>query len=229
METPNNWQVLETAEDVALKSVTLILEASEQAIQSRGEFHLVTAGGTTPLRCYQLLAEKTLPSPDKWHIYIGDERCVPVDDKDRNSLALEQTWLAKSDIPQANWHYMLAEQGAEKAAEDYRRIVDGVTFDIVMLGMGEDGHTASIFPNHSYQHSSVVTEFNSPKMPPERVSLSVAKLSDTQLVLKLITGAGKQTAMSQWLNNEDLPITRIKGAETLVLLDNPAFPNEDRT
>lgn len=224
MEMPDNWKIFETAEEVALESVAFILKAAAEAIEAKGVFHLVTAGGTTPLRCYQLLAEQTLPEPEKWHIYIGDERCVPVDHQDRNSLALAQAWLEHSKIPKQNWHFMQAEQGANQAAAHYRTLVEGVRFDVVMLGMGEDGHTASLFPNHLYPQDSVVTEFNAPKMPPERVSLSVEKLSDANCVLKLITGKSKQPILSEWLMHGDFPIVQVSGQTTWVLLDRLACP-----
>lgn len=224
MEVPDNWHVLQDPEAVAREAVALILSSAEEALQRRGSFHLVTAGGTTPLLCYRLLAQETLPSPEKWHIYMGDERCLPERDPDRNSVALEKSWLSQSTIPQTHWHFMPAELGAAEAATRYQEIIRDQTFDLVMLGMGEDGHTASLFPGHDYPKSEVVTEFHAPKMPPERLSLSFPKLSDASLVLKLITGKAKAKAVSQWLEGEVLPIAQIKGDQTIVLLDVSAYP-----
>lgn len=222
-----DWTVLDSAEQVAQIAVAAILKQAKQAIASKGVFHLVTAGGTTPMRCYELLLEKDaeIAHLDKWHIYMGDERVLPADDAERNSLALVASWLSKSSIPKENWHLMATENGVEKAQESYKKIVDEIMcFDVVMLGMGEDGHTASIFPNHVYQEDSVVIERNSPKMPPERISLSVARLSQAELVIKLITGSGKKQACSQIQQGATLPITLPEGKTTLILLDEAAMP-----
>lgn len=235
IKTPENWQILSSPQEVAEKAVKLICEAAQQAIKKRKGFYLVTAGGTTPMLCYKLLSELNFAKNniewEKWHIYMGDERCLSPDNQERNSFALYQAWLKSSKIPQENIHLIPAEQGSEIAKNNYKKSIQNIElFDLVMLGMGEDGHTASLFPNHTYSNESVVTELNSPKMPLERVSLSYERLSKSRRVLKLITGSGKQSAIKQWLAQEDLPITKIIATAPLgvtnVLLDKEALPDE---
>ena len=228
---PDHWLVYADAATVAQATVDLILERATQAIADRGAFHLVTAGGTTPMACYRLLADLTSSKANiewtKWFIYMGDERCLPVDDPERNSLNLDQAWLNLGQIPAQNIFFMPAELGATAAAAAYEKVLKEVScFDVVMLGMGEDGHTASLFPSHDYPiGQKLVTEFNSPKMPPERVSLSFECLSNARFVMKLVTGAGKQAAVQQWLAGEPLPISQVVGQErTEVLLDFAALP-----
>lgn len=233
---PNNWRCFASAAELAEFTCQSILEIAQEAIQKRGAFHFVTAGGTTPLQVYQLLAayEKNAlgtsqPMMDwsKWHIYIGDERCLPVDDAERNSLALQNNWLKYSQIPTENIHFMPAELGAKQAALRYQSVVENLYFDVVLLGMGEDGHTASLFPGHSHQHEAenlVQTEFNSPKPPSERVTLSVNCLGNSHHLFKLITGTNKQAAVQQWLAGETLPISQVCGEDTQVLISIESCP-----
>lgn len=234
---PKGWLFFETPTELAEFTFESILEISKQAIDKRGSFHFVTAGGTTPLQVYRLLADYEVTHSDsavdwsKWHIYIGDERCLPVSDPERNSLALETAWLVKSSIPASNIYYMPAEQGPDEAASSYESVVKGVKFDVVLLGMGEDGHTASLFPGHSHDHESgqlVQTEFNSPKPPLERVTLSAACLGNSRFLFKLITGSGKQQAVKQLLEEtsqeEQLPIAMVKGKNTKILVSADSLP-----
>lgn len=228
---PDHWLIFPNANDVAQAVVDLIIERAHHAIAQRGAFHLVTAGGTTPMQCYRLLASMTdHPAKidwSKWFIYLGDERCLPVDDSERNSLNLEQAWLKNVPIPTENIHFIPAELGAEVAAQQYAKILSGlICFDVVMLGMGEDGHTASLFPEHLYPAGkTVVTEHQSPKPPLERVSLSYECLSNAYFVMKLVTGSGKRWAVQQWLAGHQLPISRVVGLErTEVFIDFSAFP-----
>lgn len=239
LQIPNNWQIFNSAEEVAQEAVKLISKTAKQAIKERGEFHLVTAGGTTPLHCYRLLSEINNSQHDdlkhnwhKWHIYMGDERCLDVNDTARNSFSLNQSWLKSNSIPPTNIHFMPTEKGAEFAKNAYKKIIQPIElFDIVMLGMGEDGHTASLFPDHDYpENESVITELNSPKMPSARISLSYQRLSRSRMVLKLITGVNKQSAIKQWLAKKELPITKVEASEPLgitkVLLDKLAIPEK---
>lgn len=225
---PENWQLLATAEDVAETALQVILSAAEKAIAEKGSFHFVTAGGTTPNAIYAKLAALSDDALnwDAWHIYMGDERVLPANNSERNSKVLNDIWLKDSKIPAQNQHLMRTELGLEASAEDYRQQISGVSFDVVMLGMGEDGHTASLFPGHNVSAvAGVLCETDSPKMPPERISLSYECLGETQLLLKIITGASKQTPISQWLAGENLPINQVKTANIeVVLLDNSAMP-----
>lgn len=226
---PLDWSVFESANEVADYAVYQILETARQSIKLNGSFHLVTAGGTTPLQVYRKLLTLNQDSSidwSNWHIYMGDERCLPVNDPERNSLALQQAWLNESSIPTENQYFMAAELGANEAANQYEKLVKGRFFDCVLLGMGEDGHTASLFPGHEHleeQDLLVQTEYHSPKPPAERVTLSSACLSHSQCVIKLITGSSKQQAMRLWLDGENLPIKEITGDKTFVLISKDSL------
>ncbi len=210
MQNNNRWHILETADQVAVAACRQILDAAEQAIAEHGIFKLVLAGGSTPEKVYRLLALSDANWAN-WHIYYGDERCLPVDHADRNSLMATQAFLGKVAIPESQIFTILAELGPERAAQQYQQIVaDAVPFDMVLLGMGEDGHTASLFPGHQHQEEELAhAVYNSPKPPPERVSISAKALSNTHQLIFLITGANKQEAVKNWRLGLDLPVAAI--------------------
>jgi len=210
MQQNSRWHILETADQVAQAAYQQILDAAEQAIADHGSFKLVLAGGGTPEKVYRLLAQADADWA-RWFIYYGDERCLPADHADRNSLMAASVFLEKVAIPEAQIFTIPAELGPEPAAQQYQQIVAAaVPFDMVLLGMGEDGHTASLFPGHSHSENELAhAVYNSPKPPPERVSISAKALSDTQQLVFLITGANKQDAVKSWRSGEDLPVATI--------------------
>ena len=224
-----HWQVLPTADDVANQALKIILSVSEENIETNGYFRIVLAGGTTPKKIYQLLAKQSCEW-EKWHLYLGDERCLPVNDPDRNSEMIRKTLLQKIDIPKENVHFISAENGAESAANAYaKEIANKAPFHLVMLGMGEDGHTASLFPGHEHNDDELVhAVYDSPKPPSDRVSLSVKSLSDNLNLLILVTGKSKQQAVEEWQNGKEIPISKISSmGNKKVLLDNLAVNRKE--
>jgi 6-phosphogluconolactonase len=223
---PNNyvWNCLENADAVAEATCKDILAAAQSAIAERGKFKLVLAGGTTPEKVYRLLAQSAADWAN-WWIYHGDERCLPVDHKDRNCVMANQALLAHVAIPKQQIFDIPAELGPEQGAKIYQPIVaDALPFDLVLLGMGEDGHTASLFPGHIHNPNNLThAVFNSPKPPPERVSISAKALSNTQQVIFLITGTNKQEAIKRWQQNDDLPVTQICTDHVTIHIDRDAY------
>ena len=204
-----NWKPYDSIELLAEAACERVLQAAEKAIAANGAFKLVLAGGTAPVKAYQLLATKQ-QDWSKWHIYYGDERCLPMDDSERNSLVAEQKWLNLVTIPKAQIHPMAAELGAEAGAEQYAKIVaEAGTFDLVLLGMGEDGHTASLFPGHVHNVDELThAVHNSPKPPSDRVSISSKALSNTEELIFIVSG-DKHDALAAWKNKEDIPVTHL--------------------
>jgi len=210
MQTINQWHQFDTATQVADEVLVQILNSAEKAIAERGSFKLVLAGGSTPEKIYQqLVGAKTDWS--KWMIYYGDERCLAADDKDRNSIMASNALLSKVAIPAANIFTMPTELGAVEAAVKYREaIADVEQFDLVLLGMGEDGHTASLFPGHVNASEETVHEvYNSPKPPSDRISLSAKTLANTRQCFFIVTGASKVDPVKQWKQGADLPVATI--------------------
>ena len=204
-----NWKPYDSIELLAEAACQRVLQAAEKAIAEKGAFKLVLAGGTAPVKAYQLLATKQ-QDWSKWHIYYGDERCLPVGDSERNSLVAEQKWLNLVGIPKAQIYPMAAELGAEVGAEQYAKVVaEAGTFDLVLLGMGEDGHTASLFPGHVHNIDELThAVHNSPKPPSDRVTISAKALSNTAELIFIVSG-DKQEALTAWKNKEDIPVTHL--------------------
>jgi 6-phosphogluconolactonase len=217
-------RLFETADEVAAAAADLILAQADAAIAARGAFRLVLAGGSTPTAAYRLLATRDARW-DAWHIYFGDERCLRLDDAERNSVMAAGALLARVAIPPAQVHPIPAEQGAAAAAAAYEtRVRDALPFDLVLLGMGEDGHTASLFPGHAIASDPlVVPVHDAPKPPSDRVSLTPKALCHSAQILLLITGAGKHDALERWRAGEPLPVARVAAAgNTLAMLDRAA-------
>ena len=206
----SEFTVVETPEEVAAAGAAAIAQALQV-----GSRTLVLAGGTTPGRCYQLLADLEV----EWArvaVLFGDERCVPPDHPDSNYRMARETLLDR--VAPATVHRMPAELGPEEGAAEYSRIVETLLpLDVVILGIGEDGHTASLFPGHPVLKAKglVAGVRNSPKPPPERVTLTLAVLQGARQVIILATGAGKANAVAMAKRGE-VPSGMIAGARWLI-------------
>lgn len=224
MHDSTRWHIFEDATAVATEGARRIMTAAGTAIAERGVFRIVLAGGRTPVQTYRMLAEQATDWTG-WQIYFGDERCLPPDHEGRNSKAAALAWLDLVPIPAENIHPIPAELGAEAAAAAYsQQVGTALPFDLVTLGMGEDGHTASLFPGHWHSAGDLVLPVHgAPKPPPERISLSTRALSNTHEVLVLVTGVAKRKAVAAWKAGESLPVAAIGGEKgTDVLIDRDA-------
>lgn len=213
---PWRWHSLVDEDALLDAALAVILDSATRAISARGRFQLVLAGGNTPRELYRRL--RHTPSEwSAWHVYFGDERCLPADDAARNSRMAAEVWLDFVPLPAAQIHPIAGELGATAAATRYRETLRAVgDFDLVLLGLGEDGHTASLFPGHEWGETAdapdVLAVFAAPKPPPERVSLSAARLSRTRRAIFLVSGQGKQAALSAWRAGEKIPAQAIRPA-----------------
>ena len=227
--TAPEWRVFSDADTLVACLADTLCEAAQGAIAARGAFHLVLAGGRTPLDLYRELSQRDA-GDGRWHLWYGDERCLPLDHPERNSRMIETAWLAASRIPPENHRPIPAELGATQAAAQYAENLKEVTdFDVVLLGMGEDGHTASLFPDHDWgippSSPDVLAIQDAPKPPAERVSLSAARLNRSKHVWFVVTGSSKNNAITRWKNGEALPVSAVRGKqETLAWLDAAALP-----
>ena len=220
------WRILNTPAGVAAAAVECLLTAAQAAIAARGHFRVVLAGGRTPELAYRLLAEEKADWA-RWELYLGDERCLPEDHAERNSRLIERAWLSRIPPDLARVHFIPAERGPVAGAAGYApRVVAVVPFDLVLLGVGEDGHTASLFPGQPLDPEAwVVPVWDAPKPPPERVSMGLRALRSTRRLLVLATGMDKRVALGRWRAAEDLPIARVcQGMPVSVLVDVDADP-----
>ena len=223
------WQWFARDAEVRQAAHHAIATAAHAAIEARGAFRMVLAGGSTPRAVYASLCD--LPTDwASWHLYFGDERVLPADHPERNSQMAQDVWFAQTSIPQDHIHAMSTEHGLESACATYTQLLAPLgEFDLVLLGLGEDGHTASLFPAHDIGAADdapdVLMVHDAPKPPPQRLSLSAHRLSRARQVLFLVTGASKQEAVARWKSGEPIPAAAIHCPNGVdVLLDNAAWP-----
>lgn len=218
--------VYQDAGSLATAVALCIADVARQAVAARGVCRIALAGGETPRRCYEQLRHM----PVDWghvHVYFGDERCLPVGDEQRNDTMAQHALLLHVAIPAANVHSIPAESGAQVAASRYAlELHQALPLDLVLLGMGEDGHTASLFPGNPALRirESVAAVFDAPKPPPDRVTLSMATLNAARRKIFLVAGVGKRTALQRIAQGEMLPAGQIANAEWYVNQD--VLPSE---
>lgn len=205
----HHWSVYREMEDASRAAAEFLADNILAAVDARGVCHVIVPGGTTPARCFDFLIQKPLP----WqHIYWypGDERCYPAGHPERNDVMLQQHLLA--NVPDGHFYAMPAESGPEQAARTYReRIADVDVFDIAFLGLGEDGHTASLFPGDAalQDRNSVVAVHHAPKPPAERVSMGLNTLRQAGLRMVLAGGDGKAAIVQRIRAGDSLPVNSI--------------------
>jgi 6-phosphogluconolactonase len=207
------FAVLASAEEVASTAANDIASYLREGART-----LVLAGGTTPRRCYELLAKLEV----EWgriSILFGDERCVPPSDPESNYRMARESLL--DQVAPAVVYRVPAELGPEVGAAEYEKVVAALTLDVILLGVGEDGHTASLFPGHPALSATglVVGVNGSPKPPPRRVTLTLTALRSARRVIILATGAGKSEAVERAARGE-VPSGMIANARWLI--DPPA-------
>lgn len=208
------------------QAISHVQEAARRALARRGVFHIVLAGGDTPRAVYSALVVLETEWT-AWQIWFGDERCLPPGDSGLNSTMAMETLLSRVPLPPENIHRIRGELGAAEAARLYEKETESVPcFDLVLLGLGDDGHTASLFPGHDWGTENdavdVLAVFDAPKPPLERVSLSVQRLKRTREVLFLAAGEQKRSVVKSYRRGESMPATMIHGLERTTLLYCPA-------
>lgn len=204
------FTVLPTAEDVAAAAASDICEALREGART-----LVLAGGTTPRRCYELLSNLEV-AWGRVTVLFGDERCVHPDHPDSNYRMAKDALLGK--VAPATVYRMPAELGPDEGASVYGHVVSAASpLDLVTLGVGEDGHTASLFPGHPALAAGgfAIGIRDSPKPPPQRVTLTLGALQSARRVIILATGAGKADAVAKAKRGE-VPSGMIAHARWLI-------------
>jgi 6-phosphogluconolactonase len=196
------------AEELARNAADHLAARIREYVERNGVCRVALPGGRTPARCLALLAQASLPRA-RVHWYLGDERCYPAGHEERNDVMLEAQLWSRMDIPVENRHPIAAELGPEPAAMRYSDEIRAAgRLDLVLLGMGEDGHTASLFPDNAALEDSrpAVPVHQAPKPPPERVSLGLGTLQSATERIVLVTGQDKRDALRRIGAGERLPI-----------------------
>lgn len=213
--------------DPAGAAEELVAEALTAAVEERGRCHFVLSGGRTPVALYRLLAgHRDLPWPQV-ELFWGDERFVPVDHPDSNAGAAQEILVDALPIPSGQVHRWPILETASASAEAYESILTGQegdppVFDINLLGIGSDCHTASLFPKAEVLSSPGVTVATRAPNGQERLSLTIPALSNSRLVIFLVTGEEKRAALLQLLAAEGdpriCPARAITARERLVVV-----------
>lgn len=219
---PARWHVYTDTTALQQHAVERILRAAQASLIQQNNFHIVLAGGTTPKAVYEQLRWAQTDWP-RWHIYFGDERCVALNHPDRNSRMAAHAWLQHVPIPAAQVHMIAAEKGPVVGAQEYVQVLSSVgLFDLVLLGLGEDGHTASLFPGQDWGTTTiapaVLPVLQAPKPPPERVTLSAWRLGLAHQVIFLVAGDNKRSAVDNWRAGKTLPAAAIRPAAGVDIL-----------
>jgi 6-phosphogluconolactonase len=230
---PTRVRVFPDAESVARHACEAVAAAIDEARRAGRELHLALAGGSTPERAYELLADVE----GSWahvHLWMGDERCVPEDHPESNARMVRESLLpADRDEPPV-LHVVQSPEVPEDAAWLYglevrERVPDGV-FDIVLLGMGPDGHFCSLFPGHpvlDVVRAPVAPVRESPKPPPERVTLTLPVVRDARFTLLLATGESKRESLARALaGDRSIPLALLGDGLDEVACDEAAAPHE---
>jgi 6-phosphogluconolactonase len=200
-----NIRVLASGEALVNGVTEWIVARLQQAIDQRGRATIALAGGNTPKAIYRALADAALPW-EKLHIFWGDERYVPPTDPASNEGMVRQNWLDRVAVPLTNIYPWPTQAGSpELCADRYgQTLVDffGLgageypSFDLILLGMGDDGHTASLFPQDGALLATSLTAVGAKGTEP-RLTLTAATINGAACVAFVITGAAKQAALQQ--------------------------------
>lgn len=199
-------EVLSNTETLIARSKELILSKLEAAIQARGRFTIALAGGSTPKPLYESLATHDLPW-DKIHVFWGDERYVSPDHPDSNERMARLAWLNNVSIPATNIHAIPTSEGNPTASavkyeqhlQQFFQAAPGVfpALDVILLGMGDDGHTASLFPHTDALkvRDRLIAVGNKDGQP--RITFTYPFINASRCVIFVVAGANKQPALAQ--------------------------------
>src|SRR5215472_52486 len=223
------------------QAAQLVVRLAAESVVTHGRFTVALAGGSTPRKLYSLLGNEPYRSQVDWalvEVFLGDERCVPADDAESNFRMAQETLLSKVPIAEKQIHRMPADQpDRQAAAQDYviemQRVFGtaGIpSFDLIQLGMGPQGHTASLFPHSAAlrEQERLVVPVTTPKPPPDRLTFTPPLLNAAQHVLFLVTGSDKAQAVHQVIEGEYNPdeypaqIVRPTHGEVIWMLDTAA-------
>ena len=201
-------EIRDTVDELNLLAAELLVSAIERAQEARPRAAIAVSGGSTPRRLYAALGRRPWRERIEWsrlHVFLVDERFVPHDDDESNVRMIRETLLATSPLPEANLHevpFLPGEpEAAARAYEDELRAFfvnrPRPRFDFMLLGMGSDGHTASLFPGTDAVHlvDQFVAATWNPSLQSQRISLTLPVLNATASVAFLVAGADKIEAV----------------------------------
>jgi 6-phosphogluconolactonase len=231
-----------SADHLSLGAAQEFVRIVNSAIETRGICSVSLSGGETPRRMYSRLAKAPFAHAVDWskvHLFFGDERTVPPTDHNSNFGMIDLEFLSHIDIPYGNVHRMVGEIDPEEAARRYERELerafgqDEVRLDLVLLGLGEDAHVASLFPRTKSMddEESLVCSVYLPQLESWRISLTFRTINNARRVVFLVSGSKKASILERVLNaqqpTKELPATLVmpKEGTLLWMVDQDAAAN----
>ena len=217
-KTKPDIRIFDELESLSRAAAELFVETCRRATLKRGRFLVALSGGNTPTELYKLLAQMPVREQIDWkhfHAFWGDERCVSIEDLENNYRQAHDALLGRVPISTENIHRIQSDLEPVAAAEDYARVLkefasaplDWPRFDLVLLGMGEDGHTASLFPGSEVNVSSptLAVTAHYQGRPANRVTLTPLVFNAARRIVFLVSGAGKSQTLANVLYGEYQP------------------------
>lgn len=230
-------RIFKDSDELSRVAADMFVTLATQAIRERGRCLVALSGGSTPTALYRLLAREPLDWT-RIHVFWGDERLVPPDDPESNYGQAREVLLKRLPIPSENIHRIFSDLEPVAAATDYARVLKGFAsppldwprFDLVLLGLGEDGHTASLFPGSPVDATEpvVAVTANYQGRPARRVTLTPLVFNAARQVVFLVSGANKAVTLegvfSDYNSVEQIPAKRIQPTDGTVtwLVDEAA-------
>jgi 6-phosphogluconolactonase len=226
-------RIYPSSSELARAAAARFTASAREAIAERGRFVVALAGGSTPRPAYERLASEPFSRHIDWarvHVFWSDERCVPPDDPGSNYRMAREALLRRVPIPDQNVHRVRGEQLPDRAASSYQAelssVLKGDRFDLILLGMGADGHTASLFPGTSVlnERRALVRAVYPDPGRGWRVTLTLPVINAARQVLFLVVGAEKAAALAGMRAGRRLPAGRVRPAdgELIWLVDRAA-------
>lgn len=208
--------IFKSQQDIIATAAKMFAEAAQKAIQERGKFVVSLTGGTSPEALYNLLAAPPYRDSIDWsklYIFWGDERWVPLTDDKSNGKMTDRTLLNKVPVPADHIHYMYADdQQPQDFAAAYEQSIrqvlgEDLSFDLILLGMGPEGHTASLFPHEPVLHEKdkLVEAYYLQSQSMFRITLTPPIINRAKQIIVMLFGEEKAAALYQVLEGEYNP------------------------
>ena len=235
-------RIFRNLKDLSVAVACLFVDLAIETVRNRKRFSVALSGGSTPKKLYSLLGKPEFSTRIPWrgvHLFWSDERCVPPGDPKSNYGMVQEVLLRKIPVPARNVHRVRGEISPEQAAAEYDSVLRasfGIgpkklpRFDLVLLGLGEDGHTASLFPGSAAldEHKHLATAPYVEPLHTYRVTLTLPVLNHAAAIAFLVAGERKRSAVSRVVHHPDergrMPAQRVRPADGRLLwfLDLPA-------
>lgn len=202
------------------RALELFIEEYKKSIEEKGIFNVAFSGGNTPVPLFKLLAKESIEW-DKVHIFMVDERYLPISDPNSNYGNLYESFISKIDIPSKNIKFIKHLESIEDSRETYQYELDEYfkgskkSFDLIILGMGTDGHTASLFPDSIELEGDVVPSLESDYHKYSRISLGLTPINNSRKKIFLLTKDKKDTLDE--LYEKAYPASKVTGDITFLL------------